>query len=172
MNLPLVKSVVVDSVEDIAFAGVSKDRLLTERFPLKLHRTSGIGSIRKFTFNVRDKNRRTNGEVGRLEEKTVRLQRGGQVLGKGVRERGSFALVFYLRVIIVRRTFATTYGSAALKRKFALGLGGKIKHIYGIELILKSKGERGQLVCKEKRKSPCASVESNGQEFAFGALGK
>ena len=99
----LIEGVVVDRVEDVAFAGVREDWSLAERFPLELYGTSGGGGIRKFAFDVGDEDGGACGEVGRLEVERGRLQGGGQVLSKGVWEGGGLGLVFCFGVVIVGR---------------------------------------------------------------------
>ena len=92
--------------------------------------------------------------------------------GKGIGKRGRFALVFNLRVIIVCRRLATTYGKAAVKGNFALGLGGEIQGVIHIELILKDQRERGNFIGQEERESTFSTKERNRQEFATYPLGK
>ena len=77
--------------------------MLAERLPLEFDGTGDGGGIRKLAFDVGDENGGACGEVGRLEEEGVRLQGGGQVLGKGVWEGGGFGLIFYFDVVIVGR---------------------------------------------------------------------
>ena len=126
-----------------------------------------VGGIRKFTFDVSNKNGTAHREFGRDQVEFVRLQSLRKMTGKGIGKRGRLALVFYLRVIIVCRRLSTTYGKAAVKRNLALGLGGKIQGIIHIELILKDQRKRGNFIGQEERKStfpskkpPCAQQES------------
>lgn len=86
--------------------------------------------------------------------------------GKGIGKRGRFALVFYLRVIIVCRRLSTTYGKVAVKGNLALGLGSEIQGIIYIELILKDERERGNFIVQEERESTFPSKKRNRQEFA------
>ena len=71
--------------------------------------------------------------------------------GKGIGKQGRLALVFYLRVIIVCRRLATTYGKAAVKGNLALGLGSKVQGVIHIELILKDQRKRGNFIGQEER---------------------
>ena len=126
-----------------------------------------IGGIRKFTFDVSNKNGTAHREFGRDQVEFVRLQSLRKMTGKGIGKRGRLALVFYLRVVIVCRRFSTTYGKAAVKGHLALGLGGKIQGIIHIELILKDERERGNFIGHEEREStfstkkpPCAQQDS------------
>mgnify|MGYP001526507591 FL=1 len=73
--------------------------------------------------------------------------------GEGIGKRGRLALVFNLRVVIVCRRLATTYGKAAVKGNLALGLGGEIQGIIHIELILKDQRKRGNFIGQEERES-------------------
>ena len=79
--MALVKSVVIDGVEDIALVGICKNGVLANRFPLELHRTGGGGGIRKLALHVRDENGSARRIVGRDEKQGVRLQGGSHVLG-------------------------------------------------------------------------------------------
>ena len=126
-----------------------------------------IGGIRKFTFDVCNKNGTVHREFGRDQVEFVRLQSLRKMMGKGIGKRGRLALVFYLRIIIVCRRLSTTYGKAAVKRNLALGLGGEVQGVIHIELILKEQRERGNFIGQEKREStfptkkpPCAQQES------------
>ena len=60
-----------------------------------------VGGIRKFTFDVSDKNGTAHREFGRDQVEFVRLQSLCKMTGKGIGKRGRLALIFYLRVIIV-----------------------------------------------------------------------
>lgn len=112
-----------------------------------------IGGIRKFTFDVSDKNGTAHREFGRDQVEFVRLQNLRKMTGKGIGKRGRLALVFYLRVIIVCRRLSTTHSEAAVKGHLAFGLGGKIQGIIHIELILKDERERGNFIGQEERES-------------------
>ena len=81
--------------------------------------------------------------------------------GEGIGKRGRLALVFNLRIIIVCRRLATTYGKAAVKRNLAFGLGSDIQGITHIELILKNQRERGNFIGHEERKSTFPSKKRN-----------
>ena len=131
-----------------------------------------IGGIRKFTFNVSNKNRTAHREFGRDQVEFVRLQNLRKMTGKGIGKRGRLALVFYLRVVIVCRRFSTTYGKAAVKGHFALGLGGEVQGVIHIELILKDQRERGNFIGQEERESTFPSEKRNRQEFALYPLGQ
>ena len=74
--------------------------LLAKRFPLELHMIIRIGGIRKFTFDVSNKNGIAHREFGRNQIEFVRLQSLRKMTGKGIGKRGRLALIFYLRVII------------------------------------------------------------------------
>ena len=126
-----------------------------------------IGGIRKFTFDVSDKNGTAHREFGRNQVEFVRLQSLRKMTGEGIGKRGRLALVFYLRVIIVCRRFSTTHSKAAVKRNLAFSLGGEVQGIIHIELILKDQRERGNFIGQEEREStfstkkpPCAQQES------------
>ena len=126
-----------------------------------------VGGIRKFTFDVNDKNGTAHREFRRNQVEFVRLQSLCKMTGKGIGKRGRLALIFNLRVIIVCRRLATTYGKAAVKGNLVLGLGGEIQGITHIELILKDERERGNFIGQEEREStfstkkpPCAQQES------------
>lgn len=86
--------------------------------------------------------------------------------GKGIGKRGRLALIFNLRILIVCRRLSTTYGKAAVKRNFVLGLGSEIQSIIYIELILKDERERGNFIGQEERESTFPSKKRNRQEFA------
>ena len=88
-----------------------------------------IGGIRKFTFDVSNKNGTAHREFGRDQVEFVRLQSLRKMTGKGIGKRGRLALVFYLRIIIVCRRLSTTYSKAAVKGHLALGLGGEVQGI-------------------------------------------
>ena len=125
-----------------------------------------IGGIRKFTFDVSNKNRTAHRKFGRDQEEFVRLQSLRKMTSEGIGKRGRLALVFNLRVIIVCRRLSTTYGKAAVKRNLAFGLGSEIQGIIHIELILKDQRERGNFIGQEEREStfstkkpPCAQQE-------------
>ena len=60
-----------------------------------------IGGIRKFTFDVSNKNGTAHREFGRDQVEFVRLQSLCKMTGKGIGKRRRLALVFNLRVIIV-----------------------------------------------------------------------
>lgn len=105
-----------------------------------------IGGIRKFTFDVSNKNGTAHREFGRDYVEFVRLQSLRKMTGKGIGKRGRLALVFNLRVVIVCRRFSTTHGKAAVKRNLALGLDREIQGITHIELILKNQRERGNFI--------------------------
>ena len=83
-----------------------------------------------------NKNRTAHREFRRDQVEFVRLQSLRKMTGKGIWKRGRLALIFNLRVIIVCRRLATTYGKASVKWHFALGLGGKIQSVCYIKLIL------------------------------------
>ena len=126
-----------------------------------------IGSIRKFTFDVCNKNGTVHREFGRDQVEFVRLQSLRKMTGEGIGKRGRLALVFYLRIIIVCRRLSTTYGKAAVKGNLALGLGSEIQSVIHIELILKDERERGNFIGQKEREStfstkkpPCAQQES------------
>ena len=126
-----------------------------------------IGGIRKFIFDVSDKNGTAHREFGRNQVEFVRLQSLRKMTGEGIGKRGRLALVFYLRVIIVCRRFSTTHSKAAVKRNLAFSLGGEVQGIIHIELILKDQRERGNFIGQEEREStlptkkpPCAQQES------------
>ena len=112
-----------------------------------------IGGIRKFTFDVSNKNGTAHREFGKNQVELVKLQSLRKMTGEGIGKRGRLALVFYLRIIIVCRRLSTTYGKAAVKRNLALGLGGEIQGITHIELILKDQRERGNFIGQEERES-------------------
>ena len=126
-----------------------------------------IDGIRKFTFDVSNKNGTAHREFGRDQVEFVRLQSLRKMTGEGIGKRGRLALVFNLRVVIVYRRLSTTYGKAAVKRNLALGLGSEIQGITHIELILKDERKRGNFIGQEEREStfptkkpPCAQQES------------
>ena len=76
---------------------------LENYFPLELQMVVRIGGIRKFTFDVSNKNGTAHREFGRDQVEFVRLQSLCKMTGKGIGKRGRLALVFNLRVIIVCR---------------------------------------------------------------------
>ena len=126
-----------------------------------------IGGIRKFTFDVSNKNGTAHREFGRNQVELVKLQSLRKMTGEGIGKRGRLALVFYLRIIIVCRRLSTTYGKAAVKGHLAHGLGSEIQGVIHIELILKDERERGNFIGQEEREStfstkkpPCAQQES------------
>ena len=126
-----------------------------------------IGGIRKFTFDVSNKNGTAHREFGRDQVEFVRLQSLCKMTGEGIGKRGRLALVFYLRVIIVCRRFSTTHSKAAVKGHLALGLGGEVQGVIHIELILKDQRKRGNFISQEEREStfstkkpPCAQQEN------------
>ena len=126
-----------------------------------------VSGVRKFTFDVSNKNGTAHREFGRNQVELVKLQSLRKMTGEGIGKRGRLALVFYLRIIIVCRRLSTTYGKAAVKRNLALGLGGEVQGVIHIELILKEQRERGNFIGQEKREStfptkkpPCAQQES------------
>ena len=126
-----------------------------------------IGGIRKFTFDVSDKNGTAHREFGRGQVEFVRLQSQRKMTGKGIGKRGRLALIFNLRIIIVCRRLSTTYSKAVVKRNLALGLGSEVQGITHIELILKDQRKRGNFIGQEEREStfptkkpPCAQQES------------
>lgn len=125
-----------------------------------------ISGIRKFTFDVSNKNGTSHRELGRDQVEFVRLQSLRKMTGKGIGKRGRLALVFNLRVIIVCRRLSTTYGKTAVKGNLALGLGSEIQGITHIELILKDERERGNFIGQEERESTFPSKKCNRQEFA------
>lgn len=125
-----------------------------------------IGGIRKFTFDVSNKNGTAHRKFGRNQVEFVRLQSLRKMTGKGIGKRGRLALVFNLRIIIVCRRLSTTYGKAAVKRNLALGLGSEIQGITHIELILKDQRKRGNFIGQEERESTFPSKKRNRQEFA------
>ena len=125
-----------------------------------------IGGIRKFTFDVSNKNRTAHREFGRDQVEFVRMQSLRKMTGKGIGKRGSLALIFNLRIIIVCRRLSTTYSKAAVKRNLALSLGSKIQGITHIELILKDERERGNFTGQEECESTFSTKERNRQEFA------
>lgn len=127
--------------------------MLAKRFPLELHMVVCIGGIRKFTFDVSDKNGTAHREFGRDQVEFVRLQSLRKMTGEGIGKRGRLALVFNLRIIIVCRRFSTTHGKAAVKGNLALGLGGEVQGVIHIELILKDQRERGNFISQEERES-------------------
>ena len=129
--------------------------------------TVRIGGIRKFTFDVSNKNGTAHREFGRDQVEFVRLQSLRKMTGKGIGKRGRLALVFNLRIIIVCRRLSTTYSKAAVKRNLALGLGGEIQGVIRVDLILKDERKRGNFIGQEEREStfptkkpPCAQQES------------
>ena len=129
--------------------------------------TVRIGGIRKFTFDVSNKNGTAHREFGRNQVEFVRLQSLRKMTGEGIGKRGRLALVFYLRVIIVCRRLSTTYDKTAVKRNLAFSLGGEVQGIIHIQLILKDQRERGNFIGQEEREStfptkkpPCAQQES------------
>ena len=126
-----------------------------------------IGGIRKFTFDVSNKNGTAHREFGRDQVEFVRLQNLHKMTGEGIGKRGRLALIFNLRIIIVCRRLSTTYGKAAVKGNLAHGLGGEIQGVIHIELILKDQRKRGNFIGQEEREStfstkkpPCAQQES------------
>ena len=126
-----------------------------------------VGSIRKFTFDVSDKNGTAHREFGKNQVEFVRLQSLRKMTGKGIGKRGRLAFVFYLRVIIVCRRLSTTHSKTAVKGHLALGLGGEVQGITHIELILKDQRKRGNFIGQGEREStfptkkpPCAQQES------------
>ena len=126
-----------------------------------------IGGIRKFTFDVSDKNGTAHREFGRDQVEFVRLQNLCKMTGEGIGKRGRLALIFNLRIIIVCRRLSTTHGKAAVKGNLALGLGGEIQGVIHIELILKDQRKCGNFIGQEEREStfstkkpPCAQQES------------
>ena len=131
-----------------------------------------IGSIRKFTFNVSNKNGTAHREFGRDQVEFVRLQSLRKMTGKGIGKRGCLALVFNLRIIIVCRRLSTTHGKVAVKGNLALGLGGEIQGVIHIELILKDQRKRGNFIGQEERESTFPSIKRNRQEFAIYPLGQ
>ena len=97
----------------------------------------------------------------------MRLQSLRKMTGEGIGKQGRLALVFNLRIIIVCRRLATTYGKAAVKGNLALGLGSEVQGVIHIELILKDQRKRGNFIGQEERESsfptekpPCAQQES------------
>ena len=131
-----------------------------------------IGGIRKFTFDVSNKNRTAHREFGRDQVEFVRLQSLRKITGEGIGKRGRLALIFNLRVVIVCRRLSTAYGKAAVKRNLALGLGGEVQGVIHIELILKDEHERGNFISHEERESTFPSKKRNRQEFATYPLGQ
>ena len=131
-----------------------------------------VTGIRKFTFDVSNKNGTTHREFGRDQVEFVRLQNQRKMTSEGIGKRGRLALVFYLRVVIVCRRLATTHGKAAVKGNLALGLSGKIQGIIHIELILKDQRKRGNFIGQEERESTFPSKKRNRQEFATYPLGQ
>lgn len=125
-----------------------------------------IGGIRKFTFDVSNKNGTAHRKFRRYQVEFVSLQSLRKMTGEGIGKRGRLALVFDLRVIIVCRRLSTTYGKAAVQGNFALGLGREIQGITHIELILKDERERGNFIGQEERESTFPSKKRNRQEFA------
>ena len=126
-----------------------------------------IGGIRKFTFDVSNKNGTAHREFGRDQVEFVRLQNLRKMTGEGIGKRGRLALIFNLRIIIVCRRLSTTHGKAAVKGNLAHGLGGEIQGVIHIELILKDQRKRGNFIGQEEREStfstkkpPCAQQES------------
>ena len=103
--------------------------LLAKWFLLELHMVVSIGGIRKFTFDVSNKNGTAHREFGRNQVEFVRLQSLRKMTGEGIGKRGRLALIFNLRVTIVCRRLATTYGKAAVKGKHALVFGGEVQGI-------------------------------------------
>ena len=51
-------------------------------------------------------------------------------------------------------------------------MGVEIEGVGDVELVLECEGKRGEIVCEEKGEGAGASVEGDGEEFAFGALGQ
>ena len=131
-----------------------------------------VGGIRKFTFDVSNKNGTAHREFGRDQVEFVRLQSLRKMTGEGIGKRGRLALIFNLRVVIVCRRLSTTYGKAAVKGNLALGLGGEIQGITHIELILKNQRERGNFIGHEERESTFPSKKRNRQKFALYPLGQ
>ena len=58
-----------------------------------------VGGIRKFTFDVSNKNGTAHREFRRNQVEFVRLQSLRKMTGEGIGKRGRLALVFNLRVI-------------------------------------------------------------------------
>lgn len=85
-----------------------------------------IGGIRKFTFDVSNKNGTAHREFGRNQVEFVRQQSLRKMTGKEIGKRGRLALIFNLRIIIVCRRFSTTHSKAAVKGNLALGLGSEV----------------------------------------------
>lgn len=113
-----------------------------------------IGGIRKFTFDINNKNGTAHREFGRNQVEFVRLQSLRKMTSEEIGKRGRLALVFYLRVVIVCRRLSTTYGKAAVKKgNLALGLGSEVQGVIHIELILKDQRKRGNLIGQEERES-------------------
>ena len=126
-----------------------------------------IGGIRKFTFDVSNKNGTAHREFGRDQVELVRLQSLRKMTGEGIGKRGRLALISNLHIIIVCRKLVTTYGKTAVKRNLAFSLGGEVQGIIHIELILKNQRKRGNFIGQEEREStfstkkpPCAQQES------------
>ena len=51
-------------------------------------------------------------------------------------------------------------------------MGVEIEGVGDVELVLECEGERGEIVCEEQGEGAGASVEGDGEDFAFGALGQ
>ena len=126
-----------------------------------------IGGIRKFTFDVSNKNGTAHREFERDQVELVRLQSLRKMTGEGIGKRGRLALISNLHIIIVCRRLVTTYGKTAVKRNLAFSLGGEVQGIIHIELILKNQRKRGNFIGQEEREStfptkkpPCAQQES------------
>ena len=126
-----------------------------------------VSGIRKFTFDVSNKNGTAHREFRRNQVEFVRLQSLRKMTGKGIGKRGRLALVFYLRIIIVCRRFSTTHSKVTVKGNLALGLGSEVQGVIHIELILKDQRKRGNFIGQEEREStfptkkpPCAQQES------------
>ena len=93
-----------------------------------------IGGIRKFTFDVSNKNGTAHREFGRNQVEFVRLQSLRKKTGEGIGKRGRLALVFYLRIIIVCRRLSTTY--AKLRSKDTLRLVWAVRYKVSFNILL------------------------------------
>ena len=51
-------------------------------------------------------------------------------------------------------------------------MGSEIEGVGDVELVLECEGECGEIVCEEKGEGAGASVEGDGEKFAFGAWGQ
>ena len=51
-------------------------------------------------------------------------------------------------------------------------MGVEIEGVGDVELVLECEGKRGEIVCEEKGEGAGASVEGDGEKFAFGTLGQ